>query len=186
MKLLMTCILVMGGTAVFSYAQPPKPLTPNPASPPKESIVTIHGKKIGVWYHAPSAKGRKIFGGADALQPDDTVWRAGANEATWFHTDAPLQMNGLTVPPGDYSLYVWLDQGNWQLIINKKTGQWGINRDGSTTDRKEDELGRVPMTMSHPAHVEQATITLTSLGGNRGKLEIAWTNMAGSVEFTVQ
>ena len=151
-----------------------------------DSTVTINGKKIGVWYHAPSVKGRKVFDGADALQPDDSVWRAGANEATWFHTDAPLQMKGLTVPPGDYSLYVWLDKGKWDLIVNKKTGQWGITRDGGTTNTKEDELGRVPMTMSHPANVEQAKITLTHTGGDKGKLDIAWANMAGSVDFTVK
>jgi Protein of unknown function (DUF2911) len=186
MKQLLVCPLLIAGSAFLSFAQPPKPLTKNPASPAMESTVTIEGKKIGVWYHAPSVKGRHIFGGADAMQPDDTVWRAGANEATWFHTDAPLEMKGLTVPPGDYTLYVWLDKGKWDLIINKKTGQWGINRDGSTTDVKADELGRVPMTMSHPATVEQEKITLTDRGGNKGKLEIAWANMAGTVDFTVK
>ncbi len=186
MRHLLTCSLLIAGSALVSFAQPSKPLTRNPASPPMDSTVTINGKKIGVWYHAPSVKGRHIFGGADALQPDDTIWRAGANEATWFHTDATLEMKGLTVPPGDYSLYVWLDKGNWDLIINKKTGQWGIQRSGASTDVKEDELGRVPMSMSHPANVEQEKITLTSVGDDRGKLEIAWANMAGTVDFTVK
>jgi hypothetical protein len=43
-------------------------------------------------------RGRKIFNGADVLQPDNTIWRAGANDATALHTDADLDINGLAVP----------------------------------------------------------------------------------------
>jgi len=45
-------------------------------------------------------RGRKIFNGAGALQPDNTIWRAGANEATALHTDADLDIGGLAVPKG--------------------------------------------------------------------------------------
>ena len=70
-------------------------------------------------------RGRKIFNGAGALQPDNTIWRAGANEATALHTDADLDIGGLAVPKGDYTLFVWLDPQQWKLVINKQTGQLG-------------------------------------------------------------
>jgi hypothetical protein len=55
------------------------------------------------------------------------VWRAGANAATKFHTDADLDVGGLFVPKGDYTLYVDLsDPAKWQLVINRQTGQWGL------------------------------------------------------------
>src|SRR4051794_5536109 len=107
--------------------------TPNAQSPPMETSVTINGKEIWIAYHAPSVRGRKIFGSADALQPEGSVWRAGADQATFLHTDADLDLNGLAVPKGEYTLYIDLDKGAWRLIVNKQTGQWGINRDGSTT-----------------------------------------------------
>src|SRR5271168_1619779 len=90
-------------------------------SPPAQTSATIDGKKLTVKYCAPSVRGRKIFGPGGLLSNDPTypAWRAGANSATSFHTDAELDMGGLTVPKGDYTIYAWVaDPDNWQLIIN--------------------------------------------------------------------
>lgn len=149
-----------------------------PLSPPASTSVTIDGKKISIDYAAPSMRGRKIFGG---LEPYGKVWRAGANAATKFTTEADLNMNGLTVPKGNYTLYVWLDQNQWQLIVNKQTGQWG------TEYNQAQDLGRVKMTMSKPdAPIEKFAITLSSEGGNKGLLKMAWENTVASVPFTVK
>lgn len=175
----------MTGLVSVGLAQCKEP-TPWPASPPQKAAATINGKNIWIAYHAPSVKGRKIFG-PGALQPDNTVWRLGAQDATCMHTDAALDFNGVKVPPGDYSLYVDLDAGQWKLIINKQTGQWGINRDGSTTRQPAQDVGTVPLTMSKPpALVEQLKIDLSSAGGNKGKLDIQWENRAASTTFTAQ
>jgi len=194
MKTLVTVALLIGGTAALGFAQPKKgdatgldAMTKNAASPAKETTVTINGKKIGIWYHAPSVKGRKIFGSADSLQPEGSIWRLGADNATWLHTDAELDIHGVKVAPGDYSLYMDLDAGKWKLIVNKKTGQWGINRDGSTTRVAADDVGTAPMTMSKPpSPVEQLKITLSSAGGNKGKLQVEWENVVASVDFTAK
>jgi len=164
-----------------------KLMTENEQSPGTETATDIGGKHIWIYYHAPSVRSRKIFNGAGALQPDESVWRLGADRATVLHTDANLDINGLAVPAGDYSLYVFLDKGKWDLIVNKKTGQWGINMDGSTTDVPADELGRTAMTMSKPASpVEKLKIDLAHTGGNRGKINVAWENVEASVPFTVK
>jgi hypothetical protein len=149
-----------------------------PLSPPAEASVTIGGKAITIKYSAPSMRGRKIFGG---LEPYGKVWRAGANAATALHTDADLDLNGLAVPKGDYTLYVWLDENQWQLIVNKQTGQWGTNYD------QGQDLGRVKMNMSKPAaSVETFKITLSSAGGSAGKLQLEWENTVASVPFKVK
>lgn len=156
-----------------TFAQGKKPL-----SPPAETSVSIAGKTITIKYSAPSMRGRKIFGG---LEPFSKVWRAGANEATALHTDADLDIGGLAVPKGDYTLFVWLDPKEWQLIVNKQTGQWGTQYDESK------DLGRVKMTMSKPAQpVETYKITLSSSGGNKGKLQLEWENTVASVPITVK
>jgi hypothetical protein len=168
-------------------AQCKPPARANPSSPAADTSATINGKTIKILYSAPSVRGRKIFGGAGALQPDNSVWRLGADNATCLHTDAALDIGGVSVPPGDYSLYIDLDLGKWKLIINKKTGQWGINMDGSTTDDPAQDLGRVAMTMSKPAApVELMKITVTGTGGNKGKLQVEWENVVASVPITVK
>ncbi len=156
------------------FAQPKK----QPLSPPAETSVTIGGKALSIKYSAPSMRGRKIFGELEAY---GRAWRAGANAATAFHTDADLDMNGLAIPKGDYTLFVWLDQNQWQLIINKQTGQWGTNYDAGM------DLGRVKMTMSKPsAPIETFKITLSGAGGSAGKLQLEWENTIASVPFKVK
>jgi hypothetical protein len=148
--------------------------------------VTIAGKTVSVKYSAPAVNGRvgKLFGkdgqvGSDATYP---VWRAGANTATALHTDADLDLGGLAVPKGDYSLYINVaNPAAWELIVNKETGQSGM-----TYDAKQ-ELGRVKMTIGKPpAMVEQLKYTLSGAGGNKGKLQLEWENVAASVNFTVK
>src|SRR5882757_11046034 len=98
------------------------------ASPPADTSVTIDGKTLTIKYAAPSLKGRQMFGEGGRISQDPTypVWRAGANSATAFHTDADLDINGLAVPKGDYTIFVLVNVDPWQLIINKQTGQWGL------------------------------------------------------------
>lgn len=166
--------------------------TGSTVSPEAETSVTINGKQVWIFYHAPSVKGRKIFAGAGALQPDDSVWRIGADYATVLHTDADLDINGLAVPKGDYALYADLDKGKWTLIVNKTLMAgtrhiWGINRDGSTTNNPATELGRTALTMGKPASpVETLKITLSGAGGNKGKLLVEFENVTASASFTVK
>lgn len=170
---LFTSIFFIAGAMVAFGQGQQKPL-----SPPAQTAVTIDGKNISIKYSAPSMRGRKIFGG---LEQYGKVWRAGANSATALHTDADLDVNGVAVPKGDYTLYVLLDQNQWQLIINKQTGQWG------TEYSQAQDLGRVKMTMSKPsAPVETYKMTLSSTGAKSGKLQLEWENAVASVPFTVK
>jgi hypothetical protein len=148
--------------------------------------VAIGGKNLSIKYSSPAVNGRvgKLFGKDGTIGGDGTypIWRAGANQATGFHTDADLTVGTLSVPKGDYTLYVNLaDPEKWELVINKQTGQFGTDYDA------KQDLGRIKMTMTKPpALVEQLKYTLSSAGGNKGKLELAWENHDGSVPITVK
>lgn len=149
-----------------------------PLSPPAETSATINGKKITINYSAPSMRGRKIFG---ELEGYNRVWRTGANNATKLTTEGDLTINGLKVPKGTYSLFTFLAADEWQLIVNKQTGQSGLDYD------QAQDVGRVKMTMSKPASpVETFKITVAGTGGNKGTLTLAWENTVASVPFTVQ
>jgi hypothetical protein len=166
--------------AATLFAQTTAPKAP-PASPPATASATIGGKAITITYSSPGVKGRegRIFTKDGQLSKDPTypVWRAGANSATALHTDGDLDIGGLAVPKGDYTLYVDIsDPGNWVLVVNKQTKQWGTKYD------KTMDLGRVKMTMSTPpALVENLKYTLTDNGGGKGSLTLAWENKSGSV-----
>jgi hypothetical protein len=150
------------------------------------ATVTINGKTITVKYSSPAVNGRegKLFTKEGTIGQDATypLWRAGANAATELHTDADLDLGGMAVPKGDYSLYVNIaDPDHWELVVNKQTGQSGMEHDA------KQDTGHVKMTMSKPpAMVEQLKYTLTSAGGNKGKLELTWEDHTASVPFTVK
>jgi Protein of unknown function (DUF2911) len=153
-------------------------------SPPASATVTVAGKNLSVRYSAPSVRGRKIFGDGGLLSKDPTypAWRAGANSATTFHTDADLDVGGLAVPKGTYTFYVWVkDPDAWQLIINKQTGQWGLSY------APTQDLGRVKMTMTKPpAPVETLHYTLSDQGSGRVELKLAWEQHVATVPITVK
>ena len=168
MKILIPVLILacVAATAVAQYT-----------SPPADTSVTIAGKKISIQYHAPSMHGRKIFGG---LVPYGEVWRAGANEATALHTDADSQMKNINIPKGDYTLFIWPQASGFQLIVNKQTGQWGLEYN------KGQDLGRVVMDMSKsPAPIDTFKITLSSAGGKTGRLQMEWETTIFSVPFTL-
>ena len=151
---------------------------PAQVSPPATATVAIGGKKLTVSYSAPSMRGRKIMG---ALVPYGRWWRTGADSATTFQTEADLDIGGLKVPKGAYTIYTLPGAKEWLLIVNKQVGQFGTEY-----DQKQD-LGRVKMTLAQtPAPVERFKIELLSTGGNKGLLKMAWERTDVSVPITVQ
>ena len=175
-----TCVLAFAATVSAQQRRPP-------ASPPAKASVTIGGKTITINYSSPRVKGRegKIFtkdGLIEQTHKSYPVWRAGANAATTLHTTGDLTIGTLHVPAGTYTLFVDIaNPDQWTLIINKKTGEWGLGYDPKM------DLGRTEMHMSKPASmVEDLKYTLTDDGGNKGTLTLAWENHEASVPFTVQ
>lgn len=192
-RILLSAIFMAGMTGLATAQVKIDELkTNNTQSPNAETSVDINGKHIWIAYHAPSVRGRKVFGGAGALQPDGSVWRLGADYATVLHTDADLDLNGVNVPKGDYTLYADLDKGQWKLIVNKTLMQgtrhiWGIKMDGSTTNDPATEVGRAAMKMGKPASsVEKLKIALSSKGGAKGEILVEFENVTAAVPFTVK
>src|SRR5271170_7709474 len=127
------CVLAL---ATFACAQKPSPAA-------QAQCKFSDGKTITVEYSSPRMKGRKIFGD---LVPYGDVWRTGANEATTFVTTANVTVGGKSVPAGSYTIFTVPKQSNWTLIVNKKTGEWGI-----PYKYEADELTRVDMKVSQTA-----------------------------------
>ena len=146
-------------------------------SPPASIAATIGGKQINIDYYAPSMHERKVMGG---LVPFGVVWCTGANWATKITTQANLEMGGLKLPAGSYSIWTLPNQNEWTLIINKQTGQFHLNYDPS------QDFGRTKMNLKTlAAPVETFKIELRSDGGNKGTLALLWETTEASIPFTV-
>lgn len=147
---------------------------------------TIGGATLTIDYASPKVNGRagKLFGkdGRIAQDPNYPIWRAGANSATKLTTSAPIEVGGVSLPAGAYSLYVDLsDPAAWVLVINKATGQWGLKYD------KSQDAGRVKMTMAKPAGLAEALkYSLADKGGKKGTLTLEWEHVSASVPVTVK
>ena len=136
------------------------------------------GKTVKTDYSSPRMKGRKIYGD---LVPFGQVWRTGANEATTFVTSADIVVGGKTVPAGSYTLFTVPAADKWTLIINKKTGEWGI-----PYKYESDELARVEMSVSKlPAPVENFTIAYDKTAGGC-TLRIDWDTTRASVSVAAK
>jgi len=169
------------GVSIFALAvsafaqQPDKNKRP---SPPGTAEVTIQGKKITIEYSRPSMKGREIMG---ELVPYGKVWRTGANEATALTTEADLDIGGVAVPAGKYTLYTLPAEGAWKLIISKQTGQWG------TEYNENQDLARVDMQKSGLKQpVEQLTISFEKKAMNSASLVLQWETTQLLVDVSVR
>lgn len=148
--------------------------TPRVQGQPAPTPLTIR-----IDYGQPFARGRKVVGG---LIPMDTVWRTGANAATSLTTDVDLTIGGTRVPKGSYTLFTHQSASGWQLIVSKKTGQWGTQYDA-----KED-LARIPLKASAAAApLEAFTIWLVPSGDGspRGELRMAWGDVVLSADWAL-
>lgn len=123
----MTCLVLCA--AITAVAQP----TPNisdtakrpPLPSPRDSIVgtTTKGVTITMTYGSPAIKGRTV--GKDLDPYEDTVWRAGANEATTFAVDKDVTIEGKKLPAGRYALFAIKHGSEWTFVFNKVWNTWG-------------------------------------------------------------
>ena len=142
--------------------------------------------RIAISYGQPHARGRRILGG---LIPIDTAWRLGANTATTLHTDVDITLGGLSIPRGDYSLFLLDSAGDFQLIVNRQTAQWGTDRDASR------DFGRVALsarTLAEPEEtlsiylIPESARPAQGYAELRGILRIVWGTTALTAPWAVR
>ncbi len=140
--------------------------------------VQIGNAMFSVDYGRPLLRGRKLLG--DVL-PYDRVWRTGANAATQFTTSAQIKLAGMEVPAGKYTLWTVPHTGAADLIVNKETGQWGTEYNGS------HNLGVARFTtVVLAAPVEEFTISIVPGDTKHGTLVMEWGSFRWTAPIEVQ
>lgn len=139
---------------------------------PKDTVkFELNDLELKVFYNRPFKKNREIFG---ALVPFNQVWRTGANEATTFETNKPLEVAGMPLPAGKYTLWTVPKDSVWTVIFNTKQYSWGVDSEMKPMwDPNYDALNiEVPVhDLKKP--VEQFTIAFDNSTDNLS-LTMAW------------
>lgn len=148
-------------------------------SPHESTSVDLGGHKITITYGRPSLHGRKMIGEHEAY---GKVWRTGADEATTIETGADLDINGLKVPKGTYSLFTIPEPDSWTLIINKVAKQWGAF---DYEKHASEDVGRTKLHVTKlSSPVEEFTISMAP-AGDGFTLKLAWQDVEASVPVKV-
>jgi hypothetical protein len=148
-------------------------------SPRATAFAGFNRGPIFINYGRPAARERTVWGGT--LVPFDSIWRAGANEATHLATSKTIALGDMTLVPGVYSLWIQHTHDSTYLIINKQVGQWG------TDYQAAQDIGRVKMELAPtPDHVEDFTITVRATGANRGAIDFAWGDSVATAAFAIR
>jgi hypothetical protein len=154
------------------------------AAPPRSMSVrdttraTIGAANLMVDYGRPLRRGRDILGN---VVPYDVVWRTGANAATQFSTSARIEVAGIELAPGTYTLWTLPARAGATLIINRQTGQWG------TGYNSRMDLARAPLiTQVQAQPVDTFTIAIEPTSASTGRLLMRWDRFEWSAPVTVK
>lgn len=142
------------------------------ASPLDSISFKVEKSNVKLCYGRPSLKGRDMIGG-EAV-PYGKIWRTGSNEPTMIHTDGPLEVAGVKVPAGTYSLYTVPGEKEWEVIVNRSITQWG-HESTYTPEVQAQEVGRGKVkaeTLKAP--VEKLTFTAEPNAENTKHLVLEW------------
>jgi hypothetical protein len=129
-------------------------------------------------YGRPLLRGRTLLGDVILY---DRVWRTGANAATQFTTSTPIKLAGMEVSAGIYTLFTAPHTNAVDLIVNKQSGEWGTEYNGSLnlgTARMISEVGT--------ATVEEFTISVIPSDNRHGTLVLEWGSFKWIAPIEVQ
>jgi hypothetical protein len=147
------------------------------ASPLGETEIALEGHVGKICYGRPSAKGRAVEGG---LIPFGQPWRLGANEATAIHFPFPVEVGGIPLEAGSYSLFAIADEFEWQFVLNSNAERWGIPLNDEVRATDVGTFTGLPRALTEP--VEQFTINWHTHGGDNGHLVLEWGSTRVEIE----
>ena len=146
---------------------------------PKAEVKQVVGfTEVTIDYSRPGVKGRTIWGG---LVPYNTVWRAGANEATKFTFSTDVEINGKRLKAGSYSFFTIPTKDKWTIIFNKVADQWGAFEYNETEDALRLE---VTPEKENNCWQEWLVYTFTKTSDNTAVVRLEWEKL--KVPFTVE
>lgn len=146
---------------------------------PKAKVEQVVGfTTVTIDYSRPGVKGREIWGG---LVPYNTVWRAGANEATKITFSIDVKINGKQLKAGSYGFFTIPTKDKWTLIFNRVADQWG-----AFEYNEEEDVLRIQVTPEVKSEnwKEWLAYTITKTSDKSAIVRLEWEKL--KIPFTVE
>lgn len=139
-------------------------------SPASQAMTNIGSTHVHIEYHAPSVRGRQVFGGLVAY---DEVWVTGAHSATSINFPNDVTLNGQKVLKGKYALFTIPGRDEWTVIINKNFEQHLADDYDESLDVARIQIK--PETIAETQ--EQLLYKVTETEDGKGTISIAWADV---------
>ncbi len=149
---------------------------PKSKSPKTMAMTNVGDNHIHIEYHAPSKRGRQIFGGLVAY---NEVWVTGAHSATFIQFSDDVEIGGTEITAGKYALFTIPSEDEWTIIINKNWDQHLAD----DYDAAEDlvRVQSIPQYLNEP--VETLTYEIKALNEQEAQISIAWDNVQVNLDI---
>ncbi len=158
--------------------------------------IYVDGKWIEISHGRPIKRGRDLWGSNETygrwLNAGAPVWRAGADISTYLMTQAPLVINGKTIAPGGYTMFIDLKPNNWTLIVSTWQPQKQFNPGnreqlwGSYGYTPDKDVVRAPMTLTTLSYsVDQLTWAFLDMTDAGGRMAVTWDRQMAAVTFSI-
>lgn len=165
-KLILATFLIAAGLSNVEAQQKPTLKLPSLSTTTKISQDFSTGN-IELTYSRPSARGRKVFGD---LVPYGVNWRTGANSNTKIKFSEDVIIGGKEVPAGEYSMYSVPSEGDWTIILNSSTANWGTMGYDKSKDVARFKAPSYYLTNK----VETYTMQFANISYDKCNLELTW------------
>jgi hypothetical protein len=149
-----------------------------PQASSSQTIIQEFGLgQVSVKYARPNIKGRSV---ERDLAPFGEVWRTGANDATVITFTDEINLEGNSVPAGEYAIFTIPGKEEWTIILNKETKQWG-----SYQYKQSEDLLRFkvkPSKLNEKA--ETFSIQFNEVKTSSANLDLIWDDFRVSIKMT--
>ncbi len=140
---------------------------------------TVDGTTISVDYGRPHARGRSpVFGG---IVDWGHIWTPGANWATTFEFSKDVEINGVSVPEGRYSVWMIADPDEWAIILDPSDRIFHTMR----PELSEEQI-RISATPQEIPHVEALTFSFPEVRADGMDMVFSWGTISVPMRVDVQ
>jgi hypothetical protein len=140
---------------------------------------TVDGTRLTVDYSRPRARGRtNIYGG---MEKWGTTWTPGADDATTLQVSKPVQILGLQVPAGRYSVwFVLREHEPWTFVLDPRDTLFHTDHPDSTAQQL-----RAPVRPYDTPHTEALTFDFPDVTITGATLRFRWGTKGVDLPITV-
>jgi len=161
MRLISAAFAILAVTACAASAQPGR------RSPRGTVTQTVNGTAISIRYYRPVLRGRTPFPNVVSW---GRTWTHGADSATRFETDGPLEIEGHALPPGRYSLWVVPEEKDaWTVVFNKTADAFHLSYDES-----QDALRVQTRPTTSAQSVETLELSFPMVDADSAVVQLQW------------